>query len=173
MKLTGNPRGVQLAILALVILTGWIACRSRDADAQPVSFASVGVQLRGSDAYSGGLRIGLEQGPWQASIVTAGSGHIDKEDGRHEIEPNLGACGTWHRSFKRFSIGWGGCMWEHGDFAVGDDDRDPGVQLTAAIVLRRTFGEKERLYAELFHVSTGGASRWNAGRNLASVGMRF
>jgi len=131
------------------------------------------VQLRGSDAYSGGLRLGLEQGPWQASVVTAGAGHIDKADGRHVIEPNIGACGTWHRGLKRFSIGWGACFWEHPDFAVGDPGRDEGIQLTAAIVLRRTFGKNEHLYAELFHVSTGGSTHWNAGRNALLIGARF
>jgi hypothetical protein len=171
MKLTGNPRGVQLVIVALLVATLWISCRSAKAD--EVFFASAGVSLRGSDAYSGGLRLGMESGPWQASVVTMGAGDVVKGDGRHVIEPNMGACGTWHRRLKRLSIGWGACGWSHGDFAVGDADRDEGVQLTAAIVLRRTFGKSDHVYVELFHASTGGATRLNAGRNLISVGARF
>jgi hypothetical protein len=181
MKLTGNPRGVQLLIVALLVATLWFSCRAAKAD--EVFFASAGASLRGSDAYSGGLRVGMESGPWQASIVTMGAGDVDKPDGRHIIEPNIAACGTWHRSFKRMSIGWGACLWEHGDFSVGDqypvawDDGflhpDDGLQLTAAIVLRRTFGESEQVYVELFHASSGGSTHYNAGRNLVGAGFRF
>ena len=173
MKLTGNPRGVQLLILGLLLATLWFSCRPVKAAAEEMFFASVGATMRGSDVFAGGLRIGMESGPWQASIVTAGGGHVDKPDARHAIEPNVGACGTWHRGRKKLSFGWGACLWEHGDFVVGQSHRTESVQLAAAIVLRRTFGEKDHVYVELFHVSTGGSTHFNAGRNLISVGARF
>lgn len=184
MKLTGNPRGVQVAIVALLVATLWISCRSAKAEEPAMFFAGAGAALHSTDGYSHGLRVGLEQGPWQASLVTMGGGTVEKPEGRYLLEPNIAGCGTWHRGFKRLSIGWGACLWEHGDFSVGDqypvaydDDAfiliDDGVQLTAAIVLRRTFGEDEHAYVELFHASTGGSTWYNRGRNLVGAGFRF
>lgn len=183
MKFTGNPRGVQIAILALLVTTLWFSCRSAKA-AEPLFFAGAGVALHSTDSYSHGLRVGLEQGAWQASIVTMGEGTVEHDGARYLLGPNMAACGTWHRGFKRLSIGWGACLWEHGDFSVGDEypvayDRgtyvllDDGIQLTAAIVLRRTFGENEHFYVEAFHASTGSSTHYNRGRNLVQGGMRF
>lgn len=183
MKLTGNPRGVQLLIVALLVVTLWVSCRSAEA-AEPMFFASGGLATHGGKIYSQGLRIGLESGPWQASVVTMGDGSYDKPEGRYLIEPNIGACGTWHRALNKWSLGWGACVWEHGDWSVGDRHivtwtgstaslDDDGVQLTAAILVRRTFGKRDRLYAEAFHASSGGSTHYNAGRNLLSVGARF
>lgn len=183
MKFTGNPRGVQLAIIILVLLTGWVSCKSAKAAEPAMFFAGAGAALHSTDGYSHGLRLGLEQGPWQASIVTMGEGAVEKDGERYLLEPNIAACGTWHRGFRRLSIGWGACLWEHGDFSVGDqypvayDDGfillDDGIQLTAAIVLRRTFGANEHAYVELFHASTGGSTHYNRGRNLVGAGFRF
>lgn len=187
MKFTGNPRGVQIVILLLVLLTGWVSCKSAKADESAMFFASVGVALHSTDSYSHGLRIGLEQGPWQASLVTMGDGVVEHDGLRYVIEPNIAGCGTWHRGFKRLSIGWGACLWEHGDWSVGDGGPitevissgstlhldDDGIQLTAAIVLRRTFGENEHAYVELFHASSGGSTHYNRGRNLIGAGFRF
>ena len=182
MKLTGNPRGVQLVIVALLIATLWFSCRAK-ADEAPVFFAGAGVALHSTESYSHGLRLGLEQGAWQASVVTMGEGSVAKDGQRYLIGPNIAACGTWHRGFKRLSIGWGACLWEHGDFSVGDQYQvaydngyvllDDGIQLTAAIVLRRTFGENEHFYVEAFHASTGGSTHYNRGRNLVQGGIRF
>lgn len=182
MKLTGNPRGVQIAIVALLVVTLWFGCRAARAD-ESVFFASAGVTTIGGHPYSGGLRIGLERDAWQTSIVTSGDGRVHRVEGSYVIEPNIGACGTWHRALNRWSLGWGACVFEHGDFATGDDQttwadgaftlNDDGLQLTAAIVLRRTLGERQRLYVEAFHASTGGSTHYNPGRNLLSVGARF
>jgi hypothetical protein len=61
---------------------------------------------------STGARIGQEAGPWQASIVVHGDGSIVNDIGdEYVIGANLGACGTWHHGVKRFSIGWGACLW--------------------------------------------------------------
>jgi hypothetical protein len=77
-------------------------------------------------------------------------------------------------------------MWEHGDFDIGDKEEfiwepehqsysmnDDGLQLTAAIVMRRTLGEQQHFYVEWFHASTAGATHYNRGRNLFTVGARF
>lgn len=183
MKFTGNPRGVQIAILALIVATLWISCRSAKAAEPAIFFAGAGAALHSTDSYSHGLHVGLEQGPWEASIVTMGEGAVDRDGDDYLIGPNLAACGTWHRGFRRLSIGWGACLWEHGDWSVGDQYPfaydggfillDDGIQLTAAIVLRRTFGENEHVYVELFHASSGGSTHYNRGRNLANVGFRF
>lgn len=183
MKLTGNPRGVQLAIVALLVATLWISCRRAEA-AEPVFFAGAGPALHSARTYAHSLRIGMEQGAWQASIATTGGGHIDHPEGRYLIGPNMAACGTWHRSIRRFSLGWGACLWEHGDFSVGDSTtvtwtpagaelEDDGLQLTAAIVARVTFGAGRHGFIEIFHASTGGSTWHNRGRNLITIGARF
>lgn len=188
MKLTGNSRAVQLAIVALLVVTLWFACvRKADAE-EPTFFAGAGA-MYGSTNYqiAHGLRFGIEQGPWQASLVTHGSGaYEDPNGGRYVIEPNMGACGTWNVARKRLSIGFGACAWEHGDLIVGDEGPlswdaatntlsldDDGIQLTAAISLRRTFGARERFYAEWFHASTSGATWYNRGKNAFLIGARF
>lgn len=183
LNFTGNSRGMRFVLLILVGLMLWFAW-SR-AKAEPVFFAGVGQMLAASRPLSGGLRLGVETGPWQASLVTHGETVLgDPNGGHYRVDPNMGACGTWHVARRRLSIGWGACLWEHGDFSVGDRGPvvyepqtdtlwldDDGIQLTAAIVMRRTMGE--HFYVEWFHASTGGSTHYNRGRNLFSGGARF
>lgn len=184
MKLTGNPRGVQLAIVALLVITLWFACTRRSEAAEPVFFAGAGQSFISTASMASGLRFGMEQGAWQASLVTHGeSVRFDANGNGYVIDPNIGACGTWHVERKRLSLGWGACVFEHGDFVVGSGVEsfdgntarlvDDGMQLTAAIVLRRTFGARERVYAEVFHASAGGSTRYNRGMNMLAAGVRF
>lgn len=186
MRFTGNKLSVQVAILVLLGIVLWFAW-ARSSDGQEARYFAGGGYMYGSTNFriASGLRFGIEQGPWQASLVTHGeSAYDDPNGGRYLIEPNMGACGTWHVARRRLSVGIGACLWEHGDFVVGDEGpvrfdgrtvslEDDGVQLTAAIALRRTFGARERCYAELFHSSTGGATHYNRGRNLIAAGARF
>ena len=184
-NVTGNPRAVQLLIVAAIVVTLWFAC-TRDADAAEPKFFAGGGAMYGSTNYqiAHGLRFGIEQGVWQASLVTHGAGaYDDPNGGRYVIEPNMGACGTWNVTRRKLSIGWGACAWEHGSFVVGSGAEvfdgptvrllDEGIQLTAAIVLRRTFGRRERFYAEVFHASSGGSTQFNRGYNAVLGGLRF
>jgi hypothetical protein len=189
MKLTGNDRVVQLLILLVLGLTLGLAYCDRVRAAEPVFFAGLGPNFTSTNLRTGdGLRLGMEVGPWQASIVTHGQEVIELPEASYYVQPNMGACGTWHRGFRRLSLGWGACLWEHGDFDVGDaygdtiqfDESlgayfydDDGIQLTAAITLRRTLGAEQRFYVEWFHASTAGATHYNRGRNLFSFGVRY
>jgi hypothetical protein len=191
MKITGNPRAVQILILLAVAATLALAYCSKSEAEEPTFFAGIGPNFTSTSLRTGdGLRVGLEAGPWQASIVTHGEAVIEFPEARYYVQPNMGACGTWHRGFRRLSVGWGACLWEHGDFDVGDaydvnstlfweDDlgayrmEDDGIQLTAAIVMRRVLGAREHYYVEWFHASTAGATHYNRGRNLFTVGARF
>lgn len=187
MKLTGNSRAVQIAIVALLIVTMWFACTRDSKAAEPKFFAGAGHMYATSTSLASGLRFGIESGAWQASLVTYGETVLDDPNGwSYVVEPNIGACGTWNVTRKRLSIGWGACLWEHGDFAVGDIGPtswdvstqtvwldDDGIQLTAAISLRRTLGARDRFYAEWFHASTGGSTHYNRGRNFLGGGARF
>lgn len=180
---TGNPKAGVAAILALLLITLWFTCSQR-AEAETRMFAGAGEALVSTDPMASGLRFGIEQGPWQVSLVTHGEGAREDDNGnRYLIDPNLGACGTWHATRKRLSIGWGACLFEHGDFAVGTGVEvpdeggvrlvDDGIQLTGAIALRRVLGERERFYVEWFHVSSAGSSHYNRGVNWFVFGARL
>jgi len=185
-NLTGNPRAVQVLLLAVIVATLWFACTRDAGAAEPKFFAGGGMATSSTIPISSGLRFGIEQGPWQVSLNTHGESVVHRPEASYKLDANIGVCGTWHAQRKRLSLGWGACLWEHGDWSVGDEGivgfdadqnlvtlDDDGVQLTAAIVLRRTFGARERFYFEASHSSNGGASHYNRGRNLVGGGARF
>lgn len=187
LNLTGNPKGVQILIVIVLALTLWFAFKAKRVaaeEAAPVFFAAGGAVLSGSEPYTHGLRVGMEQGSWQMSVVTSGEGHITKPEARYWIAANIGVCGTFHRELGRWSIGWGGCLFEHGDVSIGDYNElqsaedgavwmeDDSIQVTAAITAR--FSINRHVFIELpFHVSTGGSTHYNKGRNSLLVGVRF
>lgn len=184
--ITGNPKSTRVALVVLALITACLAYCSKVRAEEPKFFVSFGEAYAVNNPLAGAMRLGLEYGPFQASLVTHGSSYRSWQDVTYFTRANMGACGTWHRGFHRFSVGWGACLFEHGDWSVGDSgpvvyDRardayeldDDGVQLTAAIVLRRTFGKNEHFYVEAFHASTGGSTYYNGGRNLLTGGIRF
>lgn len=183
MRLTGNPRGVQILIVAALIVTLWISC-TRNADARETFFAGAGVSYMSTRQIAHGLRFGVERDAWQFAIVTHGDGAAGDDNGNtYMLDANLAACASWHAQRRKFSIGWGACAYEHGDFAVGDGVEifegsearleDSALQLTGTIVVRRAFGERERVYLELYHASSAGSTRYNRGRNILLFGLRL
>ena len=188
MSFTGNPKNSRYAIIGLIAATLTFAycSRAKGAEPDPIFFVGMGHAYQSTTPLATGMRLGMEQGHWQASIVTHGETIIHRSEASYLTEPNLGTCGTWHVFRRRWSVGWGACLWEHGDWSVGDAGPvgydaeqnlltldDDGMQLTAAIVLRRTFGKRELVYVEAFHASNGGSSHYNRGRNLIAGGFRF
>lgn len=183
LNFTGNPRIVQGIIVALVVLTSWFGCREVKAE-EPKFLAGGGVLTVSDVKVAHALRVGMETGPWQVSIVTHGDDTIVRDDVPYYFAPNMGACGTWGKALSKWSIGWGACLWEHGDWAIGDKDvtgwngsaltlNDDGIQLTANIVVRRCFGERQRVCGEFFHASTGGSTHYNRGKNFFFIGARI
>jgi hypothetical protein len=186
MRFTGNPKKVQIALAALALVTLWFACTSKRAEAaEPEFYAGAGLNFMSNEPAAHGYRIGMQQGAWEASIVTHGEAEVQRDGDPvgYFLEANFGTCGTFNVYRNKWTIGWGACLWEHGDIDIGDeadfvlrDDglyqlMDDGIQLTAAIVVRRDFGK--RLYVDIFHASTGGSTHYNRGRNLITVGARF
>ena len=108
---------------------------------------SGGTYFAGEEHCFGSLTLGrkLAQGRWQVSL-TAHEGGICSVDSRQvPFESNLGFYGTrLLQARPRWSVGIGGCLWEHADYAVGDlaipenplSTIDDGLQLTAQFLLR-------------------------------------
>jgi hypothetical protein len=81
---------------------------------------------------------------WDATLTGHGGGSCSLGNEVVDIERNLGACGTRLVPVKRwFTFGIGACLWDHGDYAVGNyvskdpvEIQDERVQLTAMLLLR-------------------------------------
>jgi hypothetical protein len=168
LNFTGNPRGVQLVLLVLIALTLALAyCRRAKAD-ESTFFAGYGAMYSGGHSGAQGVNVGIEVPPFELRLVTHGAFVLP--DDQH-VRANLGACATWVKGFRPLTIGWGACLFNHGDYVVGNSQHDDAVQLTAGISLRHLF--TEHIYVELFHSSSGGATFYNRGRNWITLGARF
>jgi hypothetical protein len=184
LNFTGNPRGIQAVLLVLVLITLSLAyCHKAKAE-DSTFFAGFGPVYSGGHRGAQGINVGLEYAPFELRIVTYGETVLHYGDADYFVGANLGACGTWVKGFRPLTIGWGACLFQHGDWIVGNEThvtydgprgyftlQDPGVQLTAAISLRHLF--TDHIYVELFHSSTGGSTDDNRGRNWLTLGARF
>lgn len=136
-------------------------------------------------AYS--ARLGVERNGLEASMWVHGRGALFYPEAPYYVPPNIGGCLLWGKRWKGFRVGWGGCLWNHGDFVVGNyrqtyehwdgakgyiENDDPGASLTGAFAFRWNPGGR-RFFVELAHASSAGATHFNRGRNLLGVGSNF
>lgn len=177
MRFSGNSAGVRIVIAVLLVVAAIAGTRCARAE----SVIALGPAAIGSHVCDfEGLSVSREflDRSVLAGIFTHGEGRCKGE----LVDANVGAFGLMLFPVgRRFDIGFGAGLWEHGDIAVGDASivgdpeprRDEGTQLTAAILLR-SYWLDGRLVADFpLHFSSGGSTRHNAGLNLLTLGYRF
>jgi hypothetical protein len=85
---------------------------------------------------------------WQISLTGHGGGWCEIDNRRVRFDRNAGLCTGRLFAFRpRWSFGMGGCVWRHGDYAVGNlalSDHPTsvvadGLQLTGLLLLRFSF----------------------------------
>jgi hypothetical protein len=182
MGFTGNKKGVRIAIVLLLVLfaagaLGWCS-RSEAAEGLSIGF---GIGTAGSDRCFESMAIAQELADrkWLATLST----HGEAASCRMENEPvdaNFGAGIVRTTQLGKWAIGFGAGVWEHGDVVVGpksiENDEHPRTadrpQLCAHILVRR-YLFRDRVVADLLHCSTGGSTKFNRGRNVLTLGLRF
>jgi hypothetical protein len=183
MGITGNNSGVRIAIAILLLLfiaagAGW--CSRAEAQENATS-VSIGPLSFGGEACVDSLLIARElgEGKWLAGMITHGSGDCRGE----HVSAQIGLLALHQLRFgERFSIGFGGAIFEHGDIGIGKesilaDESEPRqsqeMQL-AGVISVRAYLLAGRFVIDLpMHFSTGNASRFNPGKNALLFGYRF
>lgn len=182
MGFTGNKRGIQIAILILVALfvaggLGW--CSKAEGQEREISGLSVGFggASAGSAMCFGAMLLTqtFAEDDWVAYMATHGSSENCHGEAM-VANVGFGLIRTTHLG--KWSIGFGGGIFEHGDTAIGPKlgahvppRVDEDIQLAAAIMLRRRIGE--RLEINWLHNSTGGSTKHNRGLNTIAISFRL
>lgn len=185
MGVTGNNSGVRVVVVLIVIAfmvvgLGW--CDKADAQELPLTSVGIGTMMFGGDECGiESMLIAREFGnrKWMAGLVTHGTGKCRGE----AIKANIGLLAVHQLHFRdRLSIGFGGALFEHGDIGIGkasilNDVTEPRTSDTlqlAAVILIRVHFPRNDLYLDFpLHFSSGGASRFNPGKNMIDFGVRF
>ncbi len=178
MGTTGNKPPVRNAIWILLLIAilgsfGW--CSRADAE----SVVSYGQPLIGGDRCSfSSLSVQHEfmQRRFLAGLTAQGEGQCRGEF----VDANITAYGILLFPVgRRFDIGFGAGVREHGDLGVGHNVSDfpprraDGLQLVAAILIR-SYWFKQRVTLDFpLHFSTGGSTTENRGWNFIQAGYRF
>lgn len=102
------------------------------------------------------------------TLATHGDGHCREQD----VRANMGIGVLRTTQLGRWSFGFGGGVFEHGDRGVGPKIDGDRPQLCAQILIRR-YLLKERAVFDILHCSTGGSTHYNPGKNWAVLGVRF
>jgi hypothetical protein len=177
MKFTGNKKGTRIALLIflLLFLAGALGYCARSEAAEGLS-VSLGQPFIGSSRCEyAGLMIAQELADrrWLAHMWTHGDGQCRGEAMRANI--GAGIARTTHLGPWALGIGMG--LAEHGDRAIGPlvDSEPPRtadrMQLGAVLLIRRHIGE--RWVIDLHHMSSGGSTHWNPGKNMLLFGVRI
>lgn len=175
MGMTGNDSGVRklilIGVIALILMALYAA---KSESAEPELSLGFGPALVGS-ADCGSMGMVLDRsinGRFMAMLVSHGDGTCP-ERAWHRQRANIGACGLLTSYVKPWTLGFGGCLWEQGTLAFGENaGYDPGVQLSAAILVRRHFVTWPHWYVGIMHgsIGNGAPDKQNPGLNIVGIG---
>lgn len=175
---TNNKRSVRVGILLIVALVAagltWCSQSEAQENGFSIGFGAVTIGSDVCDFLS--MKLGQDVGKWRAAVVTHGAGECRSEP----VDAQVGISISRPVKLRNWDIGFGAALFEHGDIAVGPHAvlratppprRTDVLQFQATIVVRRRIGS--RLLFDVDHFSAGGATFFNPGRNIYTLGARF
>lgn len=154
---------MRLALLVLLAIAGQAAAD----EGLSVGF---GKAMIGSEACFDSLLITQElaEKRFLLTLATHGEGYCRDQ----HVRANMGLGMLRTTQLGRWSLGFGGAVYEHGDRGVGPAEHPDRPQLCAQILIRR-YLFNERAVLDILHCSTGGSTYYNPGKNWLTLGMRF